>query len=194
LKYKQLSFLRDTDGEKTKEAVEEALEKYRMYMLTVPDEFLPRVTQTYSLVPPSNTNTFHSSTESAAIKKVDFERERDEYMEKIRRAVNKLNAIERELIIKRYMSLEEPRDCDIYNEMGISESTFYRIREKAFYKLAFALRIEVYKEVKSEVTSHEFCAADSCAEKVDLPYHALHKLLDGTITQQFSYKITWFFQ
>jgi ArpU family phage transcriptional regulator len=162
---KQFSFLRDTDGEKTKEAVEAALEKYRMYMLTVPDEFLPRVTQTYSLVPPSNTNAFYSSTESAAIKRADFERERDEYMEKIRRAVNKLNAIEREVIIKRHMSLEEPRDYDIYNEMGISESTFYRIREKAFYKLAFALRIEVYKEVKSEVTSHEFCAADSWSRK-----------------------------
>jgi ArpU family phage transcriptional regulator len=50
--------------------------------------------------------------------------------------------MERELIIKRYMCLEEPRDYDVYNEMGISESTFYRIREKAFYKLAFALRIK----------------------------------------------------
>lgn len=49
-------------------------------------------------------------------------------------------------IIKRYMTLEEPYDYEVYNEMGISESKFYRIREKAFYKLAFALRIEVYKE------------------------------------------------
>lgn len=146
-KYKQMSFLRDVDGEKTKEAVETALEKYRMYMLAVPDEFLPRVTQTYSLVPPSQTNAFHSSTEDAAIKKVDFERERDEYMERIRRAVNRLTKLERELIIKRYMTCdEESYDYEIYNEMGISESKFYRIREKAFYKLAFALRIEVYKE------------------------------------------------
>ncbi|BBW99029.1 ArpU family phage packaging/lysis transcriptional regulator [Geobacillus subterraneus] len=146
MKYKQLSFLRDVDGEKTKEAVEAALEKYRMYMLTVPDEYLPRVTQTYSLVPPSQTNAFHSSTESAAIRKVDFERERDEYMERIRRAVNRLNKTERELIIKRYMSIDEPYDYEVYNEMRISESKYYRIREKAFYKLAFALRIEVYKE------------------------------------------------
>jgi ArpU family phage transcriptional regulator len=146
LKYKQLSFLRDVDGEKTKKAVEEALEKYRMYMLTVPDEFLPRVTQTYSLVPPSNTNAFHSSTESAAIRKADFERERDEYIERIRRAVNRLTKLQRELIVKRYMSMEEPRDYDVYNEMCISESKYYRERERAFYKLAFALRIEVYKE------------------------------------------------
>ena len=146
VKYKQMSFLRDVDGEKTKEAVETALEKYRMYMLTVPDEFLPRVTQTYSLVPPSQTNAFHSSTESAAIRKVDFERERDEYMERIRRAVNRLTKLERELIVKRYMSTEEPHDYDVYTDMNISHATFYRIREKAFYKLAFALRIEVYKE------------------------------------------------
>ncbi|MGG3922981.1 ArpU family phage packaging/lysis transcriptional regulator, partial [Geobacillus thermodenitrificans] len=93
-----------------------------------------------------HTNAFHSSTESAVIDKVDFERERDEYMERIRRAVNRLNKLERELIVKRYLTLEEPYDYDVYNDMGISESTFYRIREKAFYKLAFALRIEAYKE------------------------------------------------
>ncbi|WP_429904348.1 ArpU family phage packaging/lysis transcriptional regulator [Geobacillus stearothermophilus] len=87
------------------------------------------------------------SAEDATIKKVDFERERDEYMEKrIRRAVNRLNKMERELIIRRYMTLEEPYDYEVYNEMGVSESKFYRIREKAFYKLAFALRIEVHKE------------------------------------------------
>ncbi|MGG3823167.1 ArpU family phage packaging/lysis transcriptional regulator [Geobacillus thermodenitrificans] len=144
---KQLSFkLPEIDREKTKEAVEAALEKYRFYLLTIPEERLPKVTATYSLVPPAHTNAFHSSTESAVIDKVDFERERDEYMERIRRAVNRLNKLERELIVKRYLTLDEPYDYDVYNEMGISESTFYRVREKAFYKLAFALRIEVYKE------------------------------------------------
>jgi ArpU family phage transcriptional regulator len=97
-------------------------------------------------VPPSNTNAFHSSTESVAIKKADFERERDEYMNRMARAVNRLTKLQRELVIKRYMSIEEPRDYDVYNEMCISESKYYRERERAFYKLAFALRIEVYKE------------------------------------------------
>ena len=124
VKYKQLSFLRDVDGEKTKEAVEAALEKYRIYMLTVPDEYLPRVTQTYSLVPPSNTNAFHSSTESAVIKKADFERERDEYMERIRRAVNRLNKTERELIIKRYMSIDEPYDYEFTTKWGSANRSF----------------------------------------------------------------------
>ncbi|MBA2876496.1 ArpU family phage packaging/lysis transcriptional regulator [Thermaerobacillus caldiproteolyticus] len=94
-RFSQLSFLRDTNGEKTNEAIETAFEKYRMYMLTIPGEFLSRVAQTYSLVLPSDTNAFYSSTENAAIKKADFERERDEHMERICSEVNKLNAIER---------------------------------------------------------------------------------------------------
>ena len=35
---------------------------------------------------------------------------------------------------------------ELYNEMGMSESKYYRIKSRAFYKLAFALRIEVYKQ------------------------------------------------
>jgi ArpU family phage transcriptional regulator len=144
---KQMSFkLPEIDREKTKEAVEAALEKYRFYLLTFPEERLPKVTATYSLVPPAHTNAFHSSTETLAIDKVDFERERDEYMEWIRRGVNRLSPRERELIIKRYLSNEEMYDYELYNEMGMSESKYYRLKARAFYKLAFALRIEVYKQ------------------------------------------------
>lgn len=143
---KQLSFLRDTDGEKTKEAVEAELERYRICMLTVPDELMPKVTQTYSIVPPSNTNAFHSTTESIAIERADSNRERDEFMERIRKAVNRLSMRERELIFKRYMTIEDVYDYDVYNEMGFSETTYYRVREKAFYKLAFSLKKVVYKD------------------------------------------------
>jgi ArpU family phage transcriptional regulator len=142
----QLAFkLPEIDREKTKMAVEAALEKYRFYLLTVPEEKLPKITATYSLTPPAFTNEFHSSTESAVIDKVDFERERDEYIERIRKAVNRLNYKERELIIKRYLSDEEVYDYELYNEIGYSERRFYRLKARIFYKLAFLLRIEVYK-------------------------------------------------
>jgi hypothetical protein len=55
----QLMFkLPEIDREQTKEAVEAALEKYRFYLLSLPDEKLPKVTATFSLVPPSFTNGF----------------------------------------------------------------------------------------------------------------------------------------
>jgi ArpU family phage transcriptional regulator len=143
---KQLTFkLPEIDREKTKVAVESALEKYRFYLLTVPEERLPKVTASYSLVPPSTNNEYVSSTERAVVEKVDFEKERDKYLERIVRGVNRLSKLEREIIYKRYLEEEEIFDYEIYNEIGMSERRYYRLKARIFYKLAFILRIEVYK-------------------------------------------------
>ncbi len=142
----QLSFnLPEIDREATKKAVENSLEKYRFYLLSVPEEKIPRITASYSLIPPSNTNAFYSSTEQVAIERVDLERERLEYIERIRRAVNRLGTRERELIIKRYLEEDEVYDYEIYNELGMSERRYYRLKGRIFYKLAFILKIEIYK-------------------------------------------------
>ena len=145
---KQLSLLRDTDGEKTKDEVEKHFSDYRMYLLTAPDEIMPKVTQTFSIEPPSRTNTFYSATESTAIERVDYEQERNSFIERTHKAVNRLSTRERELVTKRYLTIEDVYDYDVYNEMGVSETTYYRIREKAFYKLAFSLQVVVYKDEK----------------------------------------------
>lgn len=142
----QTSLLRDVDGKETKVNVEKAFADYRMYMMTVPEDIMPKVTPSYSLVPPSNTNAFHSSTEDTAIKRVDYEIKRDNFMQRVQKSVNRLSKRERELIIKTYMTYEDVYAFDVYNEMGVSEATYYRIREQAFYKLAFALQVQVYKE------------------------------------------------
>ncbi|MGM7683528.1 ArpU family phage packaging/lysis transcriptional regulator [Cytobacillus sp. Hm23] len=132
------------DAAATKDKVEEAFEKYRRFILSVPEEYLPKVTASYSLVPPSQTNEFHSSTEDAAISKVDFEIEKDEHITKVQRAVNRLSYQERAVIIKSCMTEEDVCDYVVFNEIGLSERTFYRIKKRAYYKLALALRIEVY--------------------------------------------------
>jgi ArpU family phage transcriptional regulator len=139
--------LPEIDRKKTKSAVEEKLEKYRLYLLSVPDERAPKVTSTYSLVPPTNTNLFHSSTEDAAINNVDLERKKESYIEWVRRGINRLKYKEREIIIRRYFSDDEMYDYELYNEMGMSERKFYRLKARAFYSLAFALKIEVYEEL-----------------------------------------------
>ncbi|MDM8151630.1 ArpU family phage packaging/lysis transcriptional regulator [Priestia megaterium] len=143
----QLSFmLPEIDRKETKKAVEVAFEKYRFYLLTIPEERLPKLTSTYSLIPPANANEFYSSTENIATKTVDFERERDKYIELVRKAVNRLSVKEREIIIKRYLQDEEVFDYEIYNEIGYSERRYYRLKARIFYKLAFLLKIEVYKK------------------------------------------------
>jgi ArpU family phage transcriptional regulator len=143
---KQLTFmLPEIDREKTKAAVESALEKYRFYLLMVPEDKLPKVTATYSLVPPSFSNEFHSSTEQVAIKRIELDIARDKHIEWVLRGVNRLSKLEREVIYRRYLEDEEVFDYEIYNEMGMSERRYYRLKARTFYKLAFILKIEVYK-------------------------------------------------
>ena len=149
---KQLIFaLPELDRDKTRDAVEAALEKYRILLLSIPVEKIPKITANYTFdVPPSFTNEFHSPTEDAAIDKVDLEKEREKYINWVRKAINRLNFKEREMIIKRYLSDEEMFDYELYNEMGMSERKFYRFKARAFYKLAFALKIEVYSTFDDE--------------------------------------------
>lgn len=124
---------------------ESALEKYRRFMLSIDDEYLPKVTPTYSLIPPSQTNEFSSSTENV-IEFIDREREREQYVKLMWKAINRLSRGEyRELIIKRFMGREELYDFEVYNEMGVSKATYDRKKKRALVDLACALELEVYK-------------------------------------------------
>ncbi|WP_001287387.1 ArpU family phage packaging/lysis transcriptional regulator [Bacillus cereus] len=97
-----------------------ALEKYRMLMLSVDDEYLPKVTATYSLTPPCNTNEFHSSTENI-IDFVNRECERDTYMKTIWKGINRMPVESRELIVMKYMERDKLYDFEVYNQMGSLE-------------------------------------------------------------------------
>lgn len=69
--------LPEIDRVATQENVEREIAKYRLYCFSVPEEKLPKVTASFSLVPPSNTNGFHSSTEEIAIERVDEQRKKN---------------------------------------------------------------------------------------------------------------------
>lgn len=134
------------DEEATKLKAEKLLDQYRLYLLQVPDDFLPKVTPTYSIVPPSITNEFHSSTEEVALKRLDWEMQRDKFLKRIQRAVNRLSQRERQIIVMLYMLPEEMYDYEVYAEMDLSQRSYYRVKAKALYRLAFALREEVYRD------------------------------------------------
>ncbi|RVT67675.1 ArpU family phage packaging/lysis transcriptional regulator [Niallia taxi] len=144
---KQLSFvLPEIDRKATQQAVEEAIEQYRLCLLTVPEERLPQVTARFSLELPTFTNQFHSSTEEIAVDRVDEERRRMKYVEFFRKAVNRLSPREREALILRYLEEDERFDYEVYNILGMSESYYHqKFKPRIFYKLALALKLEVFK-------------------------------------------------
>lgn len=143
----QMQFkLPEIDRKATRESVESLLEKYRMYLLQTSLDRLPSITAAYSLVLNSPGGLPSSSTESSAIANVDYDRERKRFIEWIARAVNRLPRDERSIIIQRYMKEDEMYDYQTYAELNMSERNYFRLKSRAFYKLAFALKVEVYSE------------------------------------------------
>lgn len=142
----QLTFLPEIDRDETKRNVESALEKYQIMLLMDPEELEPKITASFQLAPSAPTNEFSSTTEDVAIERVDQAEKRRKYIRRIKNAVNRLSYQERQVIIKRYLNEDDIYDYEVYNEFGYSERKYYRIKSRAFYKLAFILRIEVYKK------------------------------------------------
>lgn len=137
--------LPEIDRKVTRESVESLLETYRIYLLQTSLDRLPSITAAYSLVLNSGSLP-GSSTESAAIANVDYETERNRFIERIVRAVNRLPREERSIIVQRYLGQDEIYDYQTYAELNMSERNYFRLKSRAFYKLAFALKVEVYKE------------------------------------------------
>lgn len=147
----QMSFnLPEINRKETRDKVEAALEKYQIMLLMDPEEYEPKITASFNIAPAAPTNEFHSTTESVAIRRMDDEVQRKKYINRIQRAVNRLSYYERLIIIKRYLNDGDIFDYEVYNELGFSESKYYRIKADAFYKLAFILKLAVYKEVSQQ--------------------------------------------
>jgi ArpU family phage transcriptional regulator len=145
-------YLPKINEKETKKALERALYKYRDYLITLPLFLMPKVTPSYSIIPPTTTNGFHSSTEDAALERIEYEHERNAYLSEIHEAVNTLKDDERQIIIKKYLLHNEiGYDREIMMDLGVGKTKYYQIKGEATLRLAFALKIEVYK--KSEVKS-----------------------------------------
>ncbi|GGE64446.1 ArpU family phage packaging/lysis transcriptional regulator [Priestia taiwanensis] len=140
----------EVDLKATKKNVEKILEKYRMYLGTIPNDIQPKMTPSYSILPPVKTNEFYSSTESIAIERIEYEQERDTFMQVIYEAVNNLKQDERFIIIKRYMEADMGYDPDIYAELGVGKTKYYAMKRQAMSRLAFMLKIEMYKKENSK--------------------------------------------
>lgn len=147
----QMTFdLPEINRKETRDKVEAALEKYRIMLLMDPEELEPKITASYRLAPPSKTNRLFSTTEDIAVEKIELEHKRKMYISRIINAINRLNYTERLIIVKRYLDNDDVYDYEIYNELGFSERKYYRIKARAFYKLAFILRLEVYNSKEGE--------------------------------------------
>lgn len=136
--------LKNIDGKATQAAVEKVFRQYRTYMLTTDDDLMPIITTRFSMEMPNFSNVKSSQVENAAVKMATLSSDYSKFIKWFNRGFNKLNKHERQLITLSYLEEDPRHNYEIYKDMNISERTFYRMRNKALYKLAISLGVEVY--------------------------------------------------
>lgn len=146
----QLSFLPEIDRRETQKLVEDALDTARIYKQIGFVRREMKNTPSYEERFHGPTNMTGAPAEDCAVLNVDNEDRIRELTERVFMAVSRLGKREREAITKRYLIDDDVYDHHVYAEMDISKRTFDRIKARAVYKLAFALKREVYKEPEEE--------------------------------------------
>lgn len=132
-----MPFFPEINEAKTKENAKKILKGYPRWRRVANDQNGQKVTTTYSFMPRNPGSDKTSQVEKLAIRKVDAEMELDA----IEQAVSELHdPYYRRIIYEKYMVWHRKKDETIYNELSISESSYYEILDKAL--LAFA---ELYR-------------------------------------------------
>ncbi|WIG29945.1 ArpU family phage packaging/lysis transcriptional regulator [Bacillus toyonensis] len=148
----QLSFLTKIDRAATQKKLEGVLENVRLYRQFGMMREEMKVTPSYEIRYHGPTNDVGKPLEDVAMANIQ-QSKREEWIKKTSLRIDQfLNRLDngragedqRNIIIKRYLEDEDVCDYMVYNEIGMSERTYRRVKARVFYKLAFALRLEVY--------------------------------------------------
>lgn len=136
--------LMEINREETRRRVEQELERARIYKTV---GFVRRETQQTPSYEPryhGATNTTSNQIENVAIFNVDSEARLKTAYDRVNAALRCLSRMERDIINMRYLEEEEAVDFNVYNELALSERSYYRRKSRALYKMAFAMRLEVF--------------------------------------------------
>lgn len=117
----------------TKINVDRLLSEYRTMTRLADEEYTPKITATYSLDLKAP-GGISDNVSKAVVRKVVAEQE----LWKIGRAMNKLDAYSRQLLHYRYISRSKKSDIQIYTELNLSETTFYKELSEAMIEFAEA--------------------------------------------------------
>ena len=142
-----MPFFPEINEVKTKENARKILRGYPRWRRVANDRNGQRVTTIYSFTPRNPNFTNNSQVEKLAIRKVDAEIELDA----IEQAVSNLhNPFYRRILFEKYLKSTHEKDFSIYQNLAISESSYYDLLDKAL--IAFA---EIYRNGEQVAISGE---------------------------------------
>ncbi|WP_410985634.1 ArpU family phage packaging/lysis transcriptional regulator [Bacillus cereus] len=147
----QLTFLKKIDRKATQARLEKILEDVRIYRQFGMIRNEMKITASCEVRYHGPTNMVGKPAEDVALANLELSK-REERLKRlsfqIDKALSRFSKNQRNIIVKRYLEDEEVFDYMVYNEIGMSERTYRRNKSNAFYKLAFALRLEIYEPEK----------------------------------------------
>jgi ArpU family phage transcriptional regulator len=134
----------EIDHYKTRERVEEYIDTALAMRDT--DGVRKETAMTPNYAPRDYTSNAQTGkpVEDAAIANVEADAMRQHWI-MLQRALLVLRPEERRLIELRYLGEDTLYDYQVYNQMGMSDRTYKRLKNKAIKRLAIKLNIEVWK-------------------------------------------------
>lgn len=134
------------DFDRTKSVVLKYIDEYNFLLALKPTRNEPSVTQEFSFIPPATDRTLNT-IESAAdknLKRQALMKKRERVMEEFAKVIDTLPATYRYIIVKIY--LNGCSDTEVYLDLIISKTNYYKVKKEAIVQLAIYLGIEVYKD------------------------------------------------
>ncbi|MEH7219012.1 ArpU family phage packaging/lysis transcriptional regulator [Bacillus toyonensis] len=159
------TFLSSINRKATQKQVESVLERVRIYKQFGMIRREMRVTSSDEIREHGPTLEVGKPVEDVAVANVQHD-EREEQLKKLSFQIDQVckqfgdsyaGKNQRDIIMKRYLEEEGVCDYMVYNELGMSERTYRRVKAKALGKLAFALSLEVYEQEQRGGIRNEHC-------------------------------------
>lgn len=127
----------------TKREVYKVIKNYKRAMNKLYLNSNPKITANYSIVPPSRTNQFHSSTERAALYSLDQGEKFAKYVEYVDKAMNSLSEKYRVIVYRCFFKNES--DTKVGMDLNYSESSIRDLRKEALELFSYALKVDKHK-------------------------------------------------
>ena len=130
----------------TKTAVRKMMDLYKLLLLRLEENQVPRITTKYGLTYAggSSCKSTKSNVEDYVIKKIVLENKLGDYLSKIVTAFNKLDETERKYLYLKFLTDTSISDEQIMPQCHMCLRSFRELKKLAYIKFAMALGIEVY--------------------------------------------------
>ena len=132
------------DYRKTKNAVQQVMQVYKLLTLRLEESKCPKITGKYGLSFGGNTNSRKSNVEGMVMKTIVLENKIDEYLTRIVNAFNKLEDDERRYLYYKFFDPSNPTDEQIMQHFNRYEFGYRALKKDAYIKFAIIMCVEVY--------------------------------------------------